>query len=136
MFAGQAGPPNDGVLDVATHRERQLRCAVCQGPIPPGREQYAVLADSSVIDSRDPDKDGRRLVIACSGEHLAAARAAAPQWCDEQLWAGRLARANNGQRRTPMSLAALARRAGLSEDEAQRAQDWRQSHNPAGQPHA
>ncbi len=80
--------------------------------------------------------DGRRLVIACSAEHLAAAREAAPQWCDEQLWAGRLARASEGQRRAPMSLVALARRAGLSLDEAQRALDWRRSHNVADDPRA
>ena len=107
MFAGRAGPPDDGVLDVAPHHERQLRCVVCQGPIPPGREQFAVLVDSSVIDSRDPDKDGRRLVIACSGEHLAAGheqqrRSGAMNNCGRAAGPGRQRTAPG----TPMSLAA------------------------------
>ena len=108
------------VLDIAPHHERQLRCVVCQGPIPPGREQFAVLVDSSVIDSRDPDKDGRRLVIASAAStwprHEQQRRSGAMNNCGR-----RLARAINGQRRTPTSLAALAHRAGPSEDEAQRA---------------
>src|SRR3954464_14983157 len=99
MFLGRAGRPDDVTLGGTAHREQAFRCELCQAPVPRGREQYAVLADSSVIDPRDPNMDGRRVVLACCGEHLATLRAAAPRWCDEQQWAGRLARANEGQHR-------------------------------------
>lgn len=134
MSPGRAGRPDDVTPSVTARRVQVSRCGLCQVPVPPGREQYAVLADSSVIDPRDPNMDGRRVVLACSDEHLAAIRAAAPQWCDEQLWAGRLARANEGRHRAPLPLAVLARRAGLRPDQAQRAVDWRQSRDLAGRP--
>lgn len=129
MSMGRAGRPDDVTLGGTVRREQAFSCELCQAPVPRGREQYAVLADSSVIDPRDPNMDGRRVVLACCGEHLAALRAAAPPWCDEQQWAGRLARANEGQHRAPLPLVVLARRAGLSLDQAQRAADWRQSHD-------
>ena len=70
--------------------------------------------------------DGRRVLAACTAEHVAALRAAAPPWCDEQLWFGQLARARqHAHKGAPLPIATIARRAGLSLEQAQRALAWR-----------
>lgn len=121
-----AGP---GVpVDRADPHARDLCCGVCHRPMVIGRAQYVVLRDSSVIDPEDPSMDGRRVLPACSSEHVEALRAAAPPWLDEQLWWGQLARAQRQTHRgPPVPLPTLARQAGLSLEQAQRALAWRRA---------
>jgi hypothetical protein len=114
--------------DRANLHSRELHCGLCRRPIFAGRAHYIVIRDSSVIDTDDPSMDGRRVLAACSTEHVDALRAAAPPWCDEQLWCGQLARAQAQARPgAPVPLAALARRAGLNLEQAQRALAWRRA---------
>ena len=104
-------------------------CAVCRRRLVDGREQYAVLADSSFLHPHDPSMDGRRVLAVCGDAHAASARAAARPFVDEELWSRQLDRAAQDHRR-PVSLAGLARRAGLSHEQAQRAVRWRRDQPP------
>ena len=105
-----------------------LCCGLCQRPIIAGRAQYVVLRDSTVIHPEDPSMDGRRVVAACTSEHVDALQAAAPRWCDEQLWFGQLTRAQQRSHSgSPLPLPTAARRAGLSIEQAQRALAWRRA---------
>ena len=131
MVSARPGPRADS----ATPHARDLYCGLCQRPIVAGRAQYAVLRDSSVVHPEDPSMDGRRAVAACTAEHVAALRAAAPPWCDEQLWFGQLARARqHAHHGAPLPLATIARRAGLSLDQARRALAWRHAEPSADRP--
>jgi hypothetical protein len=118
-------PPS---ADHAEPHPRDLCCGLCQRPIIAGRAQFVVLRDSSVIDPEDPSLDGRRVVAACTSEHVDALRAATPPWCDEQLWFGQLSRAQQQPHRGAASpLPAAARRAGLTLEQARRALAWRRA---------
>lgn len=123
MVHARPGTPADG----AAPHPRDLCCGLCQRPIVAGRAQYVVLRDSSVIDPDDPSMDGRRVFAACTSNHVDALRAAAPAWCDEQLWSGQLARVQQTHRATPLPLSTLAHRAGLSLEQVQRAIAWRRT---------
>jgi hypothetical protein len=103
------------------------RCGWCGRDLRRDREQFAIIADSTVIDQQDAALDGRRLVAACCRDHLAQLEATAPPWCDEELWSAQLARAAKGHDRSPPPLEVLARRAGLSIERARRAVEWRQA---------
>jgi hypothetical protein len=127
MVHARPGPPANG----ADPHTRELRCGLCQQPIFAGRAQYVVLRDSSVIHPDDPSMDGRRVLAACTSNHVDALRAAAPAWCDEQLWSGQLARVQQTHRTAPAPLPTLARRAGLSLEQAQRAMAWRRANHGA-----
>ena len=87
-----------------------------------------MLWDSSAIHPTEAGMDGRRLVAACGAEHVATLRAAARPWVDEEFWAGRLARAELGRPGRPESPHVLARRAGITIEQMQRAVAWRQGH--------
>jgi hypothetical protein len=101
-------------------------CGWCGRRITRHQEQYAVLWDSSAIHSTEAGMDGRRLVAACGAEHVATVRATARPWVDEELWAGRLARAERGRPGRPESSHVLARRAGITLEQMERALVWRQ----------
>jgi hypothetical protein len=111
-------------LEASTVGERAT-CGWCGRRVPRHGEQYAVLWDSSAIHPTDAGMDGRRLVVACGAEHVAELRAAARLWVDEEFWAGRLARAERGRPGRPESAHVLARRAGITTEQMQRALAWR-----------
>jgi hypothetical protein len=106
-------------------------CGWCRRRIARHQEQFAVLWDSSAIHPTEAGMDGRRLVAACGAEHVAMLRAAARPWIEEELWAGRLARAERGHGR-PEPEHALAHRAGITIEQMQRALAWRQVHPVPG----
>jgi hypothetical protein len=107
-------------------------CGWCRRRIARHQEQFAVLWDSSAIHPTEAGMDGRRLVAACGAEHVAMLRATARPWIDEELWAGRLARAERGRHGRPEPRHALARRAGITIEQMQRALAWRQVHPGPG----
>lgn len=55
----------------------------------------ALVLDSSAVYAHDPDKDGKRLIAACSAEHLAQLQEEYRQrpFVCEELWAWQIARA-------------------------------------------
>jgi hypothetical protein len=116
--------PEERELEASTDGERAT-CDWCGCRVARHGEQYAVLWDSSAIHPTEAGMDGRRLVVACGAEHVTALRATARPWIDEELWAGRLARAERGRRGRPTSAHGLARRAGISIEQMQRALVWR-----------
>jgi hypothetical protein len=127
MVHDRPEPPEDRPVPHA----REVCCGLCRRPIIAGRAQYVVLRDSSVIHPDDPILDGRRVVAACTSEHVDALRAAVPPWCDEQLWCGQLARVQQAHHGAPLPLPTLARRAGMSLGQAQRALAWRRAEHRA-----
>jgi hypothetical protein len=131
MAGGTPGPSGrvpGGRDPEASATGDRATCDWCGRRITRRREQYAVLWDSSVIHPTEAGMDGRRLVTACGAEHVAALRTAARPWVDEEFWAGRLARAERGRPGRPESLHVLARRAGITIEQMQRALAWRQGH--------
>ncbi|MDJ0347056.1 hypothetical protein QMK19_39860 [Streptomyces sp. H10-C2] len=85
-----------------------------------------VIPDSSALHSRDPARDGRRLVVACSPEHLAALQDEyrTRPFTAEELWAGQVDRALAGQRRlTQQELSEVTRLTAL---QIQRARAWKE----------
>jgi hypothetical protein len=107
----------------------RIACSWCGARITRHQEQYAVLWDSSAIHPTEAGMDGRRLLAACGSEHVRLLRASARPWVDEELWAGRLARAERGGHGRPTSTHALAHRAGISVEQMQRALAWRRAHS-------
>jgi hypothetical protein len=120
--------PEEREPEVSTVDARAT-CGWCGRRITRHAEQYAVLWDSSAIHPTEAGMDGRRLVAACGAEHVATLRATARPWVDEELWAGRLARAERGRHGRPESTHVLARRAGITIEQMQRAQAWRRGHS-------
>ncbi|MCZ4118979.1 hypothetical protein [Streptomyces sp. H39-S7] len=88
--------------------------------------QLGVVPDSSVIHAQSPARDGRRLVVACSPEHLAVLRQEYRNrpYVPEELWAGQIDRALALQ---PQALTRddLKAAPGLSHLEIQRALAWK-----------
>jgi hypothetical protein len=119
--------PEERETEAATFGDRAV-CGWCGRRVTRHEEQYAVLWDSSAIHPSEAGMDGRRLVAACGAEHVAAVRAAARPWVDEEFWAGRLARAECGRPGRPESRDVLAHRAGITVEQMQRALAWRQGH--------
>jgi len=60
-----------------------------------GSEAYALVKDSSAIHAVDPKFDGKRMVVACSPEHLRelAGQYKRRPFVEAELWAGKIDRA-------------------------------------------
>ena len=89
-------------------------CGWCGLPLDEDTLVLATVADSSVIHPGDPARDGRRLILACGQEHLAALRERyeSRPFRPVEQWAGKVARelaADGG-----LSSADLAERTGLT----------------------
>ncbi|MCZ4103236.1 hypothetical protein QMK19_23920 [Streptomyces sp. H10-C2] len=100
-------------------------CDLCARRLTDGC-QMGVVPDSSAIHARSPARDGRRLVVACSPEHLAALQQEyrTRPYVPEELWAGQIDRAQALQPKV-LSRDALSAAAGLSLLEVQRALAWK-----------
>lgn len=75
----------------------------------------ALVPDSSAVHTSDPDKDGKRLIVACPAEHLAELQEEYRQrsFVSEELWAWQIVRALTSA--TPGTTAKLlAHMAGLT----------------------
>lgn len=85
----------------------------------------ALVPDSSVLHGSDPDLDGKRVLTACSVDHLAVLveqyrrRPFVPQ----EQWAAKVCRTLAGYEE-PVALSTVAEQSGLSEDQAQQGVDW------------
>lgn len=80
-----------------------------------GTERYAIVPDSSSIHAVDPRFDGKRMVVACTKEHLAALVKEYRQrpFADAELWAGEIARAIEAQMERSSRTSCLGRPASL-----------------------
>lgn len=100
-------------------------CDLCARRLTEGC-QLGVVPDSSAIHARSPARDGRRLVVACSPEHLAILQQEyrSRPYVPEELWAGQIDRALELRPR-PLTRDALSAATGLSPLEIQRALAWK-----------
>ncbi|MDR3082508.1 MAG: hypothetical protein LBV60_16555 [Streptomyces sp.] len=91
-------------------------CDLCGAVVVDSTELYAVVPDSSVVHSFDPQFDGKRMVVGCSREHLAelVGQYEHRPFIDAELWAGKIGRAietHDGK----ISPAEIAEETGLTE---------------------
>lgn len=101
-------------------------CDLCGAVISDRTEAYALVPDSSAVHARDPKLNGRRLITACSAEHLAALQEQYRQrpFVSEELWAGQIARAleHNPE---GLSRERLSEETGLNPRQIERALAWK-----------
>ncbi|MFF2350960.1 hypothetical protein ACFVVL_14375 [Kitasatospora sp. NPDC058115] len=85
----------------------------------------ALVPDSSAVHAHDPGLDGRRVVTACSSDHLAAliAEYRNRPFVHEEQWAAKVCR-TLADCDEPVPLGLVAALSGLSEHQAQRGVDW------------
>ncbi|MCZ4117935.1 hypothetical protein [Streptomyces sp. H39-S7] len=100
-------------------------CDLCARRLTDGC-RLGVVADSSAIHAGSPARDGRRLVVACSLEHLAALQQEyrARPYVPEELWAGQIDRAL-ALDPPPPTREALAAATDLTHLQIQRALAWK-----------
>ncbi|MDJ0343383.1 hypothetical protein QMK19_19515 [Streptomyces sp. H10-C2] len=91
------------------------------------RGRLALVPDSSAIHARDPGKDGQRLIIVCSPEHLASLEEEYRRrpFVAEELWAGKISRALQGHPEDLLTPETLSAATGLSQEEIDRAVIWK-----------
>ncbi|MFF2747782.1 hypothetical protein ACFVVA_19805 [Kitasatospora sp. NPDC058048] len=84
-----------------------------------------LVPDSSALHRSDPALDGRRVLRACSAEHLTALidRYRRRPFIPEEQWAGKVCRTLAG-REGPVPLGLVARLSGLSVQEAVQGVEW------------
>ncbi|MFE6866630.1 hypothetical protein ACFVFS_08730 [Kitasatospora sp. NPDC057692] len=85
----------------------------------------ALVPDSSAVHVFDPELDGRRVVTACSAEHLAALIEVYRNrpFVHEEQWAAKVCR-TLAEHDEPVPLSMVAALSGLSEHQAQCGVDW------------
>ncbi|MET8701970.1 hypothetical protein ACFVUH_20780 [Kitasatospora sp. NPDC058032] len=100
-------------------------CDHCGQVVPREELLGALVPDSSAVHVSEPGLDGRRLVTACSAEHLAALIAVYRNrpFVPEEQWAAKVCRAL-ARCEEPVPLGVVAELSGLSEQQAQRGVDW------------
>ncbi|MFJ9610644.1 hypothetical protein ACIRS1_30315 [Kitasatospora sp. NPDC101176] len=103
----------------------------------------ALVPDSSALHATDPGLDGKRVLTACSVEHLAALieHYRVRPFVPAEQWAGKVCRAI-ADYDEPVPLSLVARLSGLSVQEASqgvewhnaRAREWRETYGEQGAP--
>ncbi|MFJ6378403.1 hypothetical protein ACIQI7_00135 [Kitasatospora sp. NPDC092039] len=119
-------------LDLCDHCGRVVATADLLG---------ALVPDSSALHSTQSALDGKRLVLACCADHLAALIADYRHrpFVPEEQWAGKVCRAI-ADYEDPVPLSVVARLTGLSEQQAvegvewhnARAREWRRHYGDSG----
>ncbi|MCW7946706.1 hypothetical protein AAW14_33185 [Streptomyces hygroscopicus] len=101
-------------------------CDLCGTLVLDGTQWNALVRDSSAIHAIDPKYDGKRLVVSCSREHLAAVveQYERRPFLYAELWAGKITRVLR-QHPNGISPEDLARETGLNSDEIKHALTWR-----------
>ncbi|MEU7895683.1 hypothetical protein AB0B45_22865 [Nonomuraea sp. NPDC049152] len=108
-------------------------CDWCGTVISDGTEIHGLAPDSSMIHASIPGFDGRRFLTACNHEHLVALyeHYRRRPFVDEELWAGKIARALNGTAEE-LTIEDLTDATGLSREQVERCMAWleAQLHRP------
>ncbi|MCZ4103238.1 hypothetical protein [Streptomyces sp. H39-C1] len=101
-------------------------CDACARPLTDGCH-LGVVRDSSAIHPRHRARDGRRLIAACSPEHLLALQREYRErpFVHEELWAGQILRAL-AQQPDGLAAEALCAATGLDDLQIRRAMEWEQ----------
>ncbi|MFB7668523.1 hypothetical protein ACFC1R_32145 [Kitasatospora sp. NPDC056138] len=119
------GMDETGPNDQEPDPELPELCDECGTVLDDGEELYALVPDSSALHAFDPDFDGKRVLTACSLDHLAelVEQYRRRPYVAEEQWAGKVCRAleHSGE---ALTLEALALASGLSKDQVGRAVKW------------
>ncbi|MFB6838951.1 hypothetical protein [Streptomyces sp. NPDC056361] len=101
------------------------RCDLCGTLIPVGSEIYSLVSDSSAVHGHDPSLDGRRILTACSVEHLADLQHDYRQrpFVNAELWASKIALALQ-EHPDGLSTQRLVEETGLNTVQIERALAW------------
>ncbi|MFG2915166.1 hypothetical protein ACGF0D_20070 [Kitasatospora sp. NPDC048298] len=85
----------------------------------------ALVPDSSALHSTEPELDGKRVVLACSAEHLTTLIADYRHrpFVPEEQWAAKVCR-TLAECDEPLPLSVVARLSGLSERQAMEGVEW------------
>jgi hypothetical protein len=116
------GPPaDDGFRDVDAYD----LCDECGEVVADDELIGALVPDSSALHASDPELDGKRLVTACSVEHLTVLveQYRSRPFVREEQWAAKVCRALAAYDE-PVPLGTVAALSGLSEQQAQLGVDW------------
>ncbi|MFI9270947.1 hypothetical protein ACIGXM_09595 [Kitasatospora sp. NPDC052896] len=100
-------------------------CDKCGTVITEDDELYALVPDSSALHEDDPRLDGKRVLTACSIDHLGdlVEEYRRRPYLDEEQWAGKVCRVLEEQD-GEVSLETLALATGLSEQQVDRGVAW------------
>nr|WP_230211117.1 hypothetical protein [Streptomyces kaniharaensis] len=131
------GPPSDDRFGFDA--ETLDLCDHCGQAVVGADLLSALVPDSSALHATDPDLDGKRVLTACSVDHLAALieEYRRRPFVPEEQWAAKVCRALAGHDE-PVPLSTVAQLCGLSERQAQqgvewhnaRAREWRARYGP------
>lgn len=117
------GPPADG--SSADDVEALDLCDHCGQAVPESDLLSALVPDSSALHPTDPNLDGKRVIIACSVDHLAELVAYYRHrvFVPEEQWAGKVCRAL-ADYDGPVPLSTVAQLSGLSVRQAEQGVEW------------
>ncbi|MFG2758051.1 hypothetical protein [Streptomyces wuyuanensis] len=101
------------------------RCDLCDAPATDERGLRTHVKDSAYLHPHDPRLNGDRPLTACTAEHLTELikKMGARPFVDEELWAGKIARALAAHPRG-LNHYALAMETGLTQDQITQAALW------------
>ena len=99
-------------------------CDLCGTVVSDETELYGLVPDSSAVHAHEAKFDGKRMIVACSPEHLAELREQYRRrpFVDEELWAGKIVRAVRAH--PGISAEELTEETGLAPDRIERAVAW------------
>ncbi|MER6301731.1 hypothetical protein ABT247_19525 [Kitasatospora sp. NPDC001539] len=117
------GPPPEG--PPADDTDAFDLCDECGRVVAAAELLGALVPDSSALHPTDSDLDGKRVLTACSVDHLAVLVEHYRQrpFVPEEQWAGKVCRAL-ADCDQPMPLSVVARLSGLSEHQAEQGVEW------------
>ncbi|MFI9361451.1 hypothetical protein ACIG5E_10350 [Kitasatospora sp. NPDC053057] len=117
------GPPADDWT--ADDTEAFDLCDQCGRVLAASDLLSALVPDSSALHPSDPELDGRRVLTACTLEHLAelVEQYRGRPFVPEEQWAGKVCRTLAAQEE-PVPLSLVARMSGLSVQQTVRGVEW------------
>ncbi|MEU6237990.1 hypothetical protein [Kitasatospora sp. NPDC047058] len=119
------GPPAEDPFGDAADADAYDMCDQCGQVVADIDLLSALVPDSSALSADDPAMDGKRVLTACSVDHLAALveQYRLRPFVPEEQWAAKVCRTLAGHEE-PVPLSVVAELSGLSEQQAQQGVDW------------
>ncbi|MFH9347707.1 hypothetical protein [Kitasatospora sp. NPDC017646] len=117
------GPPADD--SAADDTEAFDLCDLCGQVVAAPDLLSALVPDSSALHPSDPELDGRRVLTACTVEHLAelVEHYRDRPFVPEEQWAGKVCR-TLAEQEEPVPLSQVAQLSGLSVQQAAQGVEW------------
>ncbi|MFD0277240.1 hypothetical protein ACFVHB_25495 [Kitasatospora sp. NPDC127111] len=119
------GPPAEDPFGDAADGDAYDLCDQCGRIVADDDLLSALVPDSSALSATDPSMDGKRVLTACSVDHLAALveQYRLRPFVPEEQWAAKVCRALAACDE-PVPLGLVAELSGLSEQQAEQGVEW------------